>query len=234
MAQFARPDSNVTNTGTGGFADLDESSPSDADYWFGDNNTVAEIEVGLSDISAPDAGTCTVRWRIAKTNAGTVDGSGNALTMTARLLQGTTQIATSAAETPTGTWTSYSFTFDPTSVSDWTDLRVEVTTTGSGGSPANRRGGAVSWVEVETPDAQPPTTTVIAPAADATASATAPEIILAAEAPAASSTSESSAPVPELRVTSPESNADAIHPAPVIDVEEPPVGASVSVTIYRP
>lgn len=155
MAQFLRPDSNVTQTSfTGGFADIDESTASDADFAYGANNTAAVLEVGLSNPSGtPASGTTTVRYRVAKTNAGTVDGSGNSVTVTAEVYQGTTLISSDTARTADGTWTAYSWTPNMASVTDWTDLRLRFTTSASGGGPSVRRGGAVSWAEMETPDA---------------------------------------------------------------------------------
>ena len=154
MAQFLRPDANVTQTSfTGGFADLDESTASDADFAYGDNNTAATLEVGLSNPSGtPGSGTTTVRYRVAKTNAGTVDGAGNACDIQCHVYQGTTLIASDTARTVTGTWTTYSFTPNMGSVTDWNNLRLRFVTTTSGGSPANRRGAAVSWGEIEAPD----------------------------------------------------------------------------------
>ena len=155
MAQFLRPDSNITQSSfTGGFADIDETSPSDADYAYGANNTSAVLEVGLSDpsVGTPGSGTTTVRYRIAKVNNGTVSGTGNNLTVTMEVYQGGTLIASDTSQTPTGTWTQYEFNPDMSGVTDWTDLRLRFSTTGSGGSPANRRGGAISWAELEAPD----------------------------------------------------------------------------------
>ena len=155
MAQFLRPDSNITQSSfTGGFADIDETSPSDADYAYGANNTSAVLEVGLSDpsVGTPGSGTTTVRYRIAKVNNGTVSGTGNNLTVTMEVYQGGTLIASDTSQTPTGTWTQYEFNPDMSGVTDWTDLRLRFSTTGTGGSPANRRGGAISWAELEAPD----------------------------------------------------------------------------------
>jgi hypothetical protein len=156
MAQFGRPDADVTNTGTNGFAAIDESVASDADFWWGDNNVAEELEVSLSNVSDPLLSTGhTFRYRIAKTNAGTVDGGGNAVTVTARLMQSTTQIATDTAKTADGTWTQYSFTLSEAqanSITDYNDLRLEFVTSASGGAPSARRGGAVSWAELEVPN----------------------------------------------------------------------------------
>lgn len=165
MAQFARPDGDITNTGTGGFGDIDEASPSDVDFWWGDNNVAEELEVSLSNVTDPASSTGhTFRYRIAKTNAGTVDGAGAAVTVTARLMQGGTQIATDTAKTADGTWTQYAFTIsgaEADSITDYTDLRLEFVTSASGGAPANRRGGAVSWAELEVPDVSAVTSQVI-------------------------------------------------------------------------
>src|SRR3990170_379798 len=146
MAQLARPDGDITNTGNGGFADIDETTPSDSDFWWGDNNQADELEVSLSNVTDPVSSSGhTFRYRIAKTNAGVVDGGGNAVTVTARLMQGTTQIATDVAQTATGTWTQYAYTLtsgEADAITNYTDLRLEFVTSASGGSPAPPRGGA--------------------------------------------------------------------------------------------
>lgn len=158
MAQFARPDGNITQTSfTGGFAEIDEVSPSDSDFAYGANNTAAELEVSLLNVVDPQASTGhTFRYRIAKVNNGVLSDTGNAVTITARLMQGTTQIATDTARTCTGTWTTYTFTLsaaEADAITNYDDLRLEFVTSASGGSPANRRGGAVSWAELEVPSA---------------------------------------------------------------------------------
>lgn len=158
MAQFARPDSNVTQTFfTGGFAEIDEATASDADFAYGANNEVAELEVGLTNPTDPVSSSGHIfRYRVAKTNAGTVDGGGNAVTVTVRLMQGTTQIAADTAKTVDGTWTQYAYTLsaaEADAITDYTALQLEFVTSKSSGGPAVRRGGAVSWAELEVPDA---------------------------------------------------------------------------------
>lgn len=155
MAQFMRPNSNITTTNwTNGFNEVDEVSADDSDLAYSTINTVATLEMGLSDPSTPDTGTCTVSYRIAKTdNLGNVDGAGNSLTVTATVLEGASTIATDSARTPDGTWTTYTFTFSTGSVSDWTDLRLQFVTTASGGAPGNRRGCGLSWTQIAIPDA---------------------------------------------------------------------------------
>lgn len=162
MAQFLRPDSNVTQTSfTGGFAEIDESTASDADFAYGAINTAATLEVGLANPSStPASGTTTVRYRIARTNGAAVDGGGNAVDVTCHVYQGTTLIASDTARTATGTWTQYSFTPSMASVTDWNDLRLRFVTTASGGGPSVRRGAAVSWAEMEAPDGNPAISTL--------------------------------------------------------------------------
>ena len=156
MAEFLRPNSNVTQSSfTNGFAAIDETSASDADFAYGANNTAAVLEVGLTDPTAgwvPGAGTINVRYRHAKVNNGALDGGGNAVTVTAAVYNGTTLIATDAAQTCTGTWTTRTWNPDLSSLTDWTDVRLRFTTSASGGGPSVRRGGAISWAEIETPD----------------------------------------------------------------------------------
>lgn len=157
MAQVLRPDGNVTQTSfTNGFAEIDESAASDADFAYGANNTVATLEVSLGNPSAtPASGTTTVRYRVARTKDGVVDGTGSACDVTCSVYQGGSLVAADSARTVTGSWTEYSFTPDMSGVTDWTDLRLRFVTTASGGSGPNRRGGAVSWAELEAPDAPP-------------------------------------------------------------------------------
>lgn len=175
MAQFARPDGNITQTNfTNGFANIDEVTASDADFAYGANNTVAVLEVSLGNVTDPASSSGhTFRYRVAKTNAGVVDGGGNAVTVTAELYQGTTLIAADTAKTVTGTWTQYALTLtggQADSITDYNDLRLRFTTSASGGSPASRRGGAVSWAELEVPDA-PSGISATLTVADAAASA---------------------------------------------------------------
>jgi hypothetical protein len=104
MAQLLRPDSNVTQTSfTNGFANIDEATPSDADFAYGANNTAAVLEVGLGNPAAtPGAGTTTVRYRVARVNAGALNGSGSAVGITAELYQGSTLIAADTERATTG------------------------------------------------------------------------------------------------------------------------------------
>lgn len=154
MAQFLRPSSTITATNfTGGFADIDETTASDADYAYSAINTTATLTVGLSTASAPGSGTKTIRYRIVQTNGATVDGTGSVSTVTVALLEGTTTRATDTTRNTSGTWTQYDWTVDTSSVVDWTNLRLQFTVVGGGGSPANRRGAGISWAEMEIPDA---------------------------------------------------------------------------------
>lgn len=155
MSQFLRPDGNVTQTSfTNGFAEIDEAVASDADFAYGANGVAATLEVSLSNPAAtPGNGTTTVRYRVGRTNNGVLNGSGNACTVTCSVYQGATLIASDAARTASGTWTAYSFTPDMSGVTDWADLRLRFVTSASGGSSANKRGGAISWAELEAPDA---------------------------------------------------------------------------------
>jgi hypothetical protein len=159
MAQFARPDADVSNNGNGGFADIDEATASDADYWWGDDNAADVLEVSLGNVTDPGVSTGhIVRVRLAKVDGGVYPGTGGTTpTQTVELFQGTTLIATavSAVNAPDA-WTQTDYTLsaaEADAITDYTDLRVRVTNTASGGSPANRRGGAASWAELEVPDA---------------------------------------------------------------------------------
>lgn len=156
MAQFLRPDSDVSlGSWTGGYVTIDEATRSDTDFTYSQNNPNGSgSEVGLSDPGAtPGSGTCTVRYAYAKVNAGVLDNGGTAVNVAIELREGATVIASNSHASIGGTaFTAGSFTFAASAITDWTNLRVFLSATGGGGSPANRRGGAFSWVEVETPD----------------------------------------------------------------------------------
>lgn len=158
MAQFARPDSDVTATNiTGGFADIDEATASDADFAYSANNTTAELEVGLSNVTDPAVSIGHVmRLRYAKTNGGVLDGGGSAAQWNVDLYQGSTLIQSIGTAAGTGAWQLHEFTLPASAadaITDYSDLRLRFTTSGGGGSPANRRGMGVSWAELEVPDA---------------------------------------------------------------------------------
>ena len=152
-ARFLRPNSNITQTGfTNGYLQIDEATPSDADFAWGANNTAAVLEVGLEDPSpAPTEGISTISYRVAKTAAGVLSASGNAVTMTVQLVQGTTILATDTVRTLSGTWTTYTWDVDTIVVTNWADLRLRFTTSASGGTTNQQRGGAVSWATIDIP-----------------------------------------------------------------------------------
>jgi len=156
MPQFLRPDSNITQTSyTGGFADIDEVTPDDADFAFGAvNSSVPVLEVGTSNPAASPGGvTGTVRWRSTRRNQNEALQTGNTFTATCTLLQGATTIASDAYTI--GNWSTREFTFTLSGVSDFTDLRLRFNQTASGGNNNTQRSGlAVSWAEIEIPDAR--------------------------------------------------------------------------------
>lgn len=151
---FLRPDSNVTSTSyTGGFAEIDEETASDSDLAFGAiNSSTPLLEVGTSNPPAAPGGVeGVVRWRSAIRNGNGVIGSGNSLTATCTLLQGTTTIASDAYTA--GNWSTREFNFTLSSVTNFNDLRLRFTQTASGGNNnSNRTGLAVSWAEIDVPE----------------------------------------------------------------------------------
>lgn len=155
MAEFLRPDSNVTQTSyTGGFADIDEATASDTDLAFGAINSATPLlEVGTSNpAGSVPAGTVTIRWRSAKRNGNGAINTGNNFTGTCALFEGATSRA-SDAYTP-GDWATRSFTVASSSITSFNDLRLRFTQTASGGANnTNRTGLAVSWAEIQLPDA---------------------------------------------------------------------------------
>lgn len=150
--QFIRPESFVSSTNwTGAVTAIDETTADDADFVYSANNTAAVLEIAMTNPSAEAGLKPTVRYRHAKTNAGTVDGGGNAVSVTGELFDGASLMVSDSAQSTSGTWTTRTWTPTLSSQpsSNWDDVRVKLTTTASGGSPANRRGCGISWVEIQ-------------------------------------------------------------------------------------
>ena len=145
--QISRPNANIAQSGwTGGYADIDDTQPNDSDFAYSDNNSVSVLEVSLSGLLPPIAGTKTISYRIARTNAGIVDGAGNAPLITARLYHGDKLISSDTAKSPDGTWTQHSWNPDTGAVTDWSALKLNFETeisgdTGAYGSAAYKVGG---------------------------------------------------------------------------------------------
>lgn len=161
MAQFLRPDGNITTTGfTGGFSAIDEATFNDADFAYGANGGGNTLEVSLSNppVTPASVGNCTVRTRLAQTNNGVLAATGNAVSITVGVYQGTTLIFESSLGSLYDFFSPFTQTFAASLVSDWNDLRIRITDGVNGGSPSGRRGGAISWAELEVPD--PPATPV--------------------------------------------------------------------------
>jgi len=160
MAQFQWPISDITNGfAAGGWDEVnDGGTPDDGNYAYTADNVDVTLEVLLTDLSAsgPDSSTCTVKVRHAQADGGVVPSSGGtASTFNIEIFQGAVSVAgpTSEITTSESSWlTDTSLTFAGSAISDWSDVRIRIVTTGGGGSPANRRGVGISWMEIETGD----------------------------------------------------------------------------------
>ena len=134
MAQFGRPDSTITNTGswvdqadgsTNIHLTIDEATASDADYVKSATPPgTNELEVGLSDVTDPVSSTGHImRWRRRAPVSG-----GATINLTVVLRQGTTAIKTVADNAIPSTFTDTSATLsgaEADAITDYTDLRLE-------------------------------------------------------------------------------------------------------------
>jgi len=159
MAQFLRPDSDISNVGwhaSSSYVGIDEESYVDTDYLLGLGDQNGTVEVGLSNVSDPGSSSGhTVRFRAWQQNKTNQRG------LVCYLVQGSTVIAsyTISALPKDTVGTAYSFTLTSTeadTITDYTDLRIRFESTGDVGIPnSNRAYVYVSWAEVEVPDAGP-------------------------------------------------------------------------------
>lgn len=133
MAQFARPDSDVSGawdgtTGSNYYTEIDDATPVESSYINEDDGST--VEVGLSNVTDPAIHTGhTVRvWAYRSSN--------KANTLTAALFQGGTQIATNGGVTVTNGSPSQAYSFnlseaEAANISDYTDLRLKLTAIGT-------------------------------------------------------------------------------------------------------
>jgi hypothetical protein len=163
--------------------DNPEASPPDADttapppdppvdwVYSGNLNTNgggsnATLSINLEPpFGRPQAGSTTVRYVVFKTNAGVIDGTGNGVDVTVSLLQNGTSIAADVTHALDATPTGYEFTVANGQITDYTtlSLRFVFQNTGSSNSNPDKRGGAVSWAEAQTPDVDPALPPMIPP-----------------------------------------------------------------------
>lgn len=154
-AQFARPDADVAinswteddGTTDALWEEINEASADDADYV----KVVAAdstYEVGLGTLSDPTSSTGHIfRFRMYGTGA----GGPEKLTVHLRMGASTT-IASLANQQSDGAWGDKSYTLsaaEADSISDYTDLRFQLISTGNTGGSDELR---CSWIEFEIPD----------------------------------------------------------------------------------
>lgn len=154
MAQFARPSADVSTgswTVTPLWSQVDDSVGSgDADEIASINNATDTCELTLSSISAPAAGTVTMRWRSRKGATG-----GMTILETFELKEGATVRATygpTAIPDSTAFATrSYALTTgERDAITNWGNLSIQITRSHTGSSNRNLR---VADFELEAPDA---------------------------------------------------------------------------------
>jgi hypothetical protein len=155
MAQFARPDSDVSAgswTATPLWQKIDEETASDADIIRSANDPSADVcELGLSDVSDPlDNVTHVIRYRYQKGQSG--GGSPGVIDLTVSLFDGVTQIWTTTHSGIGLTWVDGSATLsagEADSITDYTDLRIKFSANKSAGDRTSW--AEVSWAEFECP-----------------------------------------------------------------------------------
>jgi hypothetical protein len=156
MTQLLQPDSNIDVGGwTGDYTDVDETSPSDADYMTVNlaADAAESFTLGLSNVTDPIEGrnhVVSIRTQIPA-EVGTQQA-----TWVATLKQGASIDVASDNWTDTdgGGWTTHTFTLTQAEVdliTDFTDLRVVVAVTTNVGNSVSID-CQCSWVQMSVPD----------------------------------------------------------------------------------
>jgi hypothetical protein len=159
MAQFLRPNADISNAGSWTTAPLwskiNDSSDSTSIASPTGTNPEATFVVSLDNGSTPSAGTRTVRVRARKNTSG-----GQNRHLAVRLLTSAdVEIATYDSGSINETLTTYSFTVSA-SISSYSGLRLEISDLRGGGGAS--RGLVVTNAEFEIPDAAPVSETLTA------------------------------------------------------------------------
>jgi len=160
-----RPISTVTDqgnfTGATAHGSVYGVAPDTGDYWNGNDNQIDVLEVLLTDLSAtpPDAGTCTVTIyeTVSDTDVAPA-AAGSSVTYDLEVYEGAALIGTARTGiTPTDSafTADANLTVAAADITDWSNVRVRFTSFGTGGTPGGRRGAAISYIEISTPDYTP-------------------------------------------------------------------------------
>ena len=159
--QFGRPASDISAgsyTTTPLWEKLDEGTADDDTSVVDSANNPAEsdgtgFEVALGSIPDPQSSSGhTVRVRARR------NGGARTITLNWRLYQGSTAIIAAKSLTMTDSYQTSSYTLssaEADAITDYSDLRVRVWGTTSGGGAGSKL--RVTWMELETPDAPPST-----------------------------------------------------------------------------
>jgi hypothetical protein len=112
----------------------------------------------------PQSGSTTVRYVVFKTNSGVIDNTMNGVSVQVSLLQNGINISTDpTTRTLTGTPTRYEWTVGNITDYNSLSLRFLFQNTGASNNNADKRGGAVSWAEAQTPQVDPALPPMIPP-----------------------------------------------------------------------
>jgi len=142
------------------------------DYVYTQNNIQAGRASTVSfnlrpPFGRPQPGSTVISYTVVKMNGSSIDtsGTGNPVTATVSVLQNGVVVAggTDVARTLTATPTFYSFSVN--GITDFTTLsvRIRFDNTASGGTSADRRGGAVGFIQAYTQDLDPALPAMVPP-----------------------------------------------------------------------
>lgn len=158
MPQILRPVATIASLYyTGDHAAINSAERDDSTFAYAEARAQSELAVLLPPPDAvPAPGVCDVHWVHARVNnSGQLQSGGNDFTYSCSLFSGDALIASSPVVPLV--WQETIFSVQASDIPDWGSLELHFTQTYSGGSPANRRAGAVSWAQLVVPGPLAPT-----------------------------------------------------------------------------
>jgi hypothetical protein len=161
MPQYARPSADITIGGWSNqagataslFASIDEVTASETDFVQSSLTVNDAYECRLSTVAAA----LIRRGHIARYRGRKSAAAGNTRGVTVELRQGATVLASNTHADLTVAWLDGAFVLTPEQaalITNYADLRIRFTATGSVASPAgNRRRVQISWAQLRVPEA---------------------------------------------------------------------------------
>lgn len=149
---IVRPTGLAGTWNSGAVSDVNEVTANDSTYVTSGDNVTSTGSFTFDPITnLATTGTCTLRLRHAQADGGVAPSSGGGTSSISSIVVEGTTVWSTGVNANQGSFAALNVTFDASTITASGTFQVDINYSGGGGSPANRRGIAISWVEFEYP-----------------------------------------------------------------------------------